>query len=250
VHELVPATRSGFDTDGALAPAVRTARLGFGLAGLIARGAFVAAGGRPGPDNPRPRGPALWAGAALGLAMEAERRAVDAAEALVSAGSSVARGAAGLPVVDGQVRRLDAWLLRWNAHARMQQRRNRAEAEAVVRRVVRQVTDAVLEHVDFGRVVDRIPINEIVEKVDVDSIIKRIDVAALVNGAVREMDLGGLIRESTEGVTAEAVDAVRSQTVKTDLFVSRLFDRVLFRKAPRDLTLSAPVMPEAPEGGT
>ena len=79
--------------------------------------------------------------------------------------------------------------------------------------------------------------DEIVDNIDIEAILSKIDIGTLVSSVVKEVDLGGIIRESTEGVTAEAVDAVRSQTVKTDVFVSRIVDRVLLRKTPRDLEL-------------
>jgi hypothetical protein len=250
VHgELVPVPRSALDTTSVLAPAARSARIGLGLAGLVAQGAYVAVAGRPRPDAAPERGPALWAGAALGLAMEAERRVLHTAESLLAAGSSAARGVSRLPVVQGPTSRFESWLVRWSAHARTQQRLNRAEAQAVLRRVVEQVTDAVLAHVDFARIVDQIPMNEIVDKIDVDAIISKVDVAGLVNEAMKEIDVGSLIRESTEGVTAEAVDVVRSQTVKSDLFVSRVVDRVLFRKTPRDLAVEGTTEPDPAEAG-
>jgi hypothetical protein len=255
VHgELVPVPRSALDTEGVFAPAVRTTRVGFGLAGLVARGAHVAVTGRARGETAAPQGPALWAGAALGLAMEAERRATGAAEALVSFGSAAARGVGQLPGVDDRVRRFEAWLLRWDAHARVQQRRNRAEADAVVRRVIEVVADFMLDHVDFAHIVERIPMDEIVDKIDIDAVMDHLDLGLIVDKAMKDIDLGGIIRESTEGVTAEAVDVVRSQTVKTDLFVSRIVDRVLFRKAPRDLGVgdgssTEPEPPHEPEPG-
>ena len=237
--ELVPVPRSSLDSSGAFAPAVRTARVGFGLAGLVARGAFAAVTGRLPSENRPPNGPALVAGATVGLAMEAERRAVDAAEAMVTAGALAVRSVAELPVVRGPARRFEAWLVRWDAHARVEQRTNRVDADDALRRVVQIVTDRLLDYVDFAHVVEQIPMEDIVDKIDVDAVIERLDLGSIIQTAMKEIDIGGLIRDSTEGVTAEAADVVRTQTVKTDLFVSRIVDRVLFRKNPRDLTVSA-----------
>jgi hypothetical protein len=240
VHgELVPVPRPAREVEGPLAPAVRTTRVGVGLAGLVARGAHQAVTGHQWGDTAAPRGPALVAGAALGLAMEAERRAADAAEAVATLGSTAARGVARLPGVDDRVRQFESWLLRWDAHARVQQRRNRSDADAVIRRVLEVVTDFLLAHVDIAHVVEQIPMDEIVDKIDIDAVMDRLDLGAIVDKAMKDIDIGGIIRESTEGVTAEAVDVVRSQTVKTDLFVSRMVDRVLFRKTPRDLDVHA-----------
>jgi hypothetical protein len=177
--------------------------------------------------------------------MEVERRALHAAERVVSAGSSAARGASRLPLVRTPAGRVDAWLVRWDTEARLQQRRNRADAEVFVKRVVRQVTDAVLAQIDFVDIVDHIPMDQIVDHIDIEAILSKVDIGTLVSSVVKEVDLGGIIRESTEGVTAEAVDAVRSQTVKTDVFVAKIVDRVLLRKTPRDLDLGEPD-PDAP----
>jgi hypothetical protein len=248
VHgELVPVPRPGLPAGGALASVGRTTRIGLGIAGLAVQGAHAVLAGRPRPEPGAPRGVALWAGAAFGITMEIERRTLHAVERAVSAGSAAARGASQLPGVRAPAGRFDAWLVRWNNEARLQQRRNRAEAEAVVHRVVRQVTDAVLAQIDFVHIVDQIPMDEIVDHIDMEAILSKIDIGTLVSGVVKEVDLGGIIRESTEGVTAEAVDAVRSQTVKTDLFVSRVVDRVLLRKTPRDLELTEPDADASPE---
>jgi hypothetical protein len=250
VHgELVPVPRSTLDVGGSFAPVARTARVGLGLMGLVAHGAYVAVGGRPRTDAVPDRGPALWAGAALGLAMEAERRAVRAAEAMVSAGSTAARGMSQLPVVKGPTSRFESWLVRWNARGRVQQRRNQAEADVVLRRTIQQVMDAVLDHVDFAHIVKRIPMDEIVENIDLEAIIQKMDIGSVIGVAMKEIDLAGIIRESTEGVTAEAVDVVRSQTVKSDVFVSRIVDRVMFRKTPRDLSLTEPTAPDGDGDG-
>ncbi len=71
------------------------------------------------------------------------------------------------------------------------------------------------------RIVEQIPIDEIAGAIDVEAIVQRID-------------LGGVIRESTASLTMEGVDAVRSQSVAVDEWTSRVVDRVLFRKRPRD----------------
>jgi hypothetical protein len=107
------------------------------------------------------------------------------------------------------------------------------------------VTDAVLAQIDFVDIVDHIPMDQIVDHIDIEAILSKVDIGTLVSSVVKEVDLGGIIRESTEGVTAEAVDAVRSQTVKTDVFVAKIVDRVLLRKTPRDLDLGEPD-PDAP----
>ena len=69
--------------------------------------------------------------------------------------------------------------------------------------IVQQVTENVIAQIDFVRVVEQIPIDDIVGTIDIEAIVQRID-------------LGGVIRESTMGLTTEAVDAVRAQGMTLD----------------------------------
>ena len=82
---------------------------------------------------------------------------------------------------------------------------------------------------DFARAAlqgatERIIINDIVASLDVEAIVARVD-------------LGGVIRESTANLTMETVDAVRSQGISLDQWTSRVVDKVLFRKQPRNVEL-------------
>ena len=54
---------------------------------------------------------------------------------------------------------------------------------------------------------------------------------------MQRIDLGGVIRESTMGLTTEAVDAVRSEGIAIDGWISRVVDKVLLRKEPRDVSV-------------
>ena len=110
----------------------------------------------------------------------------------------------------------------WNEVARREQHRNQAQASALIPVIVQQVTENVIAQLDFVRIVEQIPIDDIAGAIDVEAIVQRID-------------LGGVIRESTMGLTTEAVDAVRSQGIALDGWVARVVDKVLFRKEPRDV---------------
>ena len=114
------------------------------------------------------------------------------------------------------MRPLEDRLWNWNEVARREQARNRAEAAAVMPVLVQQVTENVIAQLDFVRIVRQIPVEDIVAQVDVEAIVARID-------------LGGVIRESTATVGAEAVDALRDQGMALDAFSARVVDRLLFR---------------------
>jgi hypothetical protein len=55
---------------------------------------------------------------------------------------------------------------------------------------------------------------------------------------VANVDLGGIVRESTTGLAGETVDAIRVQMMGLDLWTARVVDKVLRRKRPRDLVVS------------
>lgn len=113
---------------------------------------------------------------------------------------------------------------RLNEVARREQQANQQQASALIPVIVNQVTENVLAQLDFVRIVQQVPLDDIVSAIDIEEIVARVD-------------LGGVIRESTAGLTAEAVDALRSQGIALDDFASRLVDRVLFRGRPRDVTI-------------
>jgi hypothetical protein len=96
----------------------------------------------------------------------------------------------------------------------------------------REAAEAVLNQVVVG-VVDMIDMENLIEHVPIDKIVANVDVAGIVN----EVDLGGIVRESTTGLMGETADAVRVQVMGIDLFISRIVDKVLRRRSPRDLEL-------------
>jgi hypothetical protein len=54
---------------------------------------------------------------------------------------------------------------------------------------------------------------------------------------VGQVDLGGVIRESTTSLAGETVDAVRVGMMGLDLWTARVVDKILRRKQPRDLAV-------------
>ncbi|MFN8028512.1 MAG: hypothetical protein U0W40_19775, partial [Acidimicrobiia bacterium] len=111
-----------------------------------------------------------------------------------------------------------------NEVARREQQANQQQASALIPVIVNQVTENVLAQLDFVRIVEQVPLDDIVSAIDIEEIVARVD-------------LGGVIRESTASLTMETVDALRTQGIALDAFASRLVDRLLLRKQPREVTI-------------
>jgi hypothetical protein len=205
----------------------RSTRLGLGALGLAGRaaGSFFARVPDPSGTADAEPGPlSLLPGAVLGLAIEAERRAAKVVDAVADRTATVGRTVAQPAIVQRALRPVEDALWHWNEVARREQTRNQAQASALIPVIVQQVTENVIAQIDFVRVVQQIPVDDIAGAIDVEAIVQRID-------------LGGVIRESTMGLTTEAVDAVRSEAIAIDGWVSRVVDRVLLRKEPRDVAI-------------
>jgi hypothetical protein len=258
---LVPLPR-GVDGGGRLEPAEaldRATRIALGAAGLALAvlrallerpqpaGQEVRVAGATVTAAPRPAGMLrMLPAAALGLGLEAQRRSLDAATALgarlappLSAAARPAAALAGRPLAVAW-RRLD--LDGWAARGLAEQRRNQQAAAEATSRLVGAIVAAVLDEVDLNGVVARVDLDAIAARIDLDAIAARIDLNAIVASldlaglteqVIDEVDLGEIIRESSGSMATETVDALRVQGMRGDQLVSRLVDRVLFRKGER-----------------
>jgi hypothetical protein len=126
-----------------------------------------------------------------------------------------------LPVVGGPLR-----------HTRIQLVE---QLRIVVSVVGSQVVGLVLDEIDLTALVrDRVDVDAIAAQIDIDAIIARIDLIGLANEIIDGVDLPAIIRESTNTVTAEVMNDVRSQGQRADEVVSGFVDRMLGRdQAPR-----------------
>jgi hypothetical protein len=202
----------------------RSARLGLGALGLAGRAAGTIFARVPDPTDAGEAEPGLAAllpGAVLGLAIEAEKRAAALVDTVAARSSGAVKAAGEQPLVQRALHPLEDRLWRLNEVARREQQRNQAQASALIPLIVQQVTENVIAQLDFVRIVEQIPIDDIAAAIDIEAIVQRID-------------LGGVIRESTASLTMEGVDAVRTQSVTVDAWTSRVVDRILLRKQPRD----------------
>jgi hypothetical protein len=209
--------------------------------------------------------PRLLAAAALGLAVEAQRRSLDAAAAVADRVGWPLRALARpvVAVTRGSVAvarhhlDLDGWAARGLAEQRRAQeaaaRAVRTLMAALVAAVIDQMDldqvmarvdlDQVVARIDLDRIVGRIDPNqiaarieldEIVARVDIEAVLARVDLPGLTEQVIDEVDLGEIIRESSSTMATETVDALRAQGMRVDGLVSRIVDRILQRDGQRE----------------
>ena len=99
--------------------------------------------------------------------------------------------------------------------ARQREEVSRDDALDAVQAVMNQTIGAVLDMLDWDMLMQHVPLERVVANVD----------------------LGGVIRESTSGLAGETVDAVRVGMMGLDLWTARFIDKILRRKQPRDLVV-------------
>jgi hypothetical protein len=108
---------------------------------------------------------------------------------------------------------------------RRQDEAHRSEREN--RDNVAEAAESVLNRVVVG-VVDMLDMQQLI-----DHVVARVDLPEVID----EIDLAGVIRESTTGLGAETLNASRAGLMAMDLWSARLVDRILRRKEPRDLAV-------------
>jgi hypothetical protein len=219
----------------------------------------------PGPGTPDlAELPLLLAAAAFGLAVEAQRRSLDAAVAVAARLGSplgvLARPAVAFARGSVAVARHHLDLDGWAARGLAEQRRTREAAARTARALITALAAAVLDQldlddvvarVDLDRVVERIDLNQLAQRIDVDAIAARIDLDAVIarvdldavvarldlpgltEQVIDDIDLGEIIRESSSTMASETVDALRVQGMRADRLVSRVVDRILLRNGQR-----------------
>jgi hypothetical protein len=225
------------------------------------------------PPDGRADLPRLLAAAALGLAVEAQRRSLGTATAVATRVGSplriLARPALALAQGSVAVARHHLDLDRWAARGLAEQQRAREAAARAIRGVIAALAAAVLDEVDLDQVVARVDLDQILDRVDpneiaaridldelvdsvdidaiakridldavvarvdIDAILARVDLPALTEEVIDEVDLGEIIRESSSTMATETVDALRVQGMRVDGLVSRVIDRLLLREGQR-----------------
>ena len=227
--------------------------------------------------------PRLLAAAAFGLAVEAQRRSLDAAAAVAGRfgwplrvmarpAMAVARGSV---AVARHHLDLDGWAARGLAEQRraqevavkavgaliaalatavldeidLDQVLARIDLDRIVDRInpnqiaARIDLDKIVDRIDLDAIVDRIDLDVIVARVDIDAILARVDLPGLTEQVIDEVDLGEIIRESSSTMASVTVDALRVQGMHVDGLVSRIVDRILQREGQRQ---TGPIREELP----
>jgi hypothetical protein len=208
----------------------------------------------PVPDD-RINAPRLLAAAMFGLAVEAQRRSLHAADAVAGRFGRplrvLARPAMALARGSVAVARCHLDLDGWAALGLTEQQRAQEVAAKAVRALIAALAAAVLDEIDLDQVVARVDLDRIVDRVDpnqiaaridpdaivgrvdLDAVLARIDLPGLTEQLIDEVDLGEIIRESSSTMASESVDALRVQGMRVDGLVSRIVDRILLRDGQR-----------------
>ena len=141
---------------------------------------------------------------------------------------------------------------------------------AALDRLVPSIADAIIERIDINKIVleqvdlnlivnraldtldltqlviDRVDVNAIVAEADIDAVIDRVPIIPLANYVIDEIDLPQIIRDSTSGIAGDAMNTARRQSVGADDLVSRIADRIVFRRNGRKV--DAPGEPTSLKG--
>ena len=110
----------------------------------------------------------------------------------------------------------------------------RVDLDAIVQRID---VNEIAERLDLNAVASGIDINAVVARVDLDAIVSRIDVAGLAQEVIDDIDLPEIIRESSGSMASETVQEIRVLSINADRFVARLMDRILGRRARREVAV-------------
>jgi hypothetical protein len=103
--------------------------------------------------------------------------------------------------------------------------------------------DGIVGRLDVDRIADRIDVNKIAERIDVDAILERVDLddvverlnpVALAQRVIEEIDLATIIRESTGTLTEETLDGIRVRSMDADTSLARLVSKLGLRRRDED----------------
>ncbi len=243
--------RPGPPADGVSLAVRRASDVGVGFLSLsISGGQAIFDRFLPGavPANPHHESIARQIGrAATGIALVAESQALAACETLERLGQHAIGTARQVPVVRDVLVGIDSSMTRWAERGDAELERRQAVVTDFVAGALPALVDAVFERVDFTALAVRLPVAEIVaaldvnailevvdvntilRHVDVDALLARIDLGPIVAEVLTEVDVGGIVRESTGSITNDAVDGARLTAMRLDGFVARIADRILLR---------------------
>ena len=108
---------------------------------------------------------------------------------------------------------------------------------------LRRIVEDALDQLDLTQVVlDRVDLDAVVDAVELEPVIDRLPITDIAEYVIEQVDLPQIIRQSTGGVAADAMDAARLASYRTDVGVAQFVDRLIFR---RRRAVDAPGDPES-----
>ncbi len=183
------------------------------------------------PDTVRSLG--QWSATVLPSGIQAAMRQVDVQACVDAVLDAVDLDA----VVAGVVGRLDVDALVAGVVRRLDV--DAAVAQVLARLDLGAVSSAALDQLDLNQLVlDRIDLGRVIDaalqQVDLTQVVmEQVDLVTVAEYVVAEIDLPEIIRASTGSMASETVRGLRMQGVGADQAVTRVVDRVLFRRAER-----------------
>lgn len=117
----------------------------------------------------------------------------------------------------------------------------RLDVDAVLDRV--DLTGVVRERVDLDAVVREVDIDSVAARIDLDKIIERLDLPTLAQRVIDDIDLPGIIRESSGSMASEAVRGVRMHSIEADDAVANTLDRFLRHRRQAPAPATTPLSP-------
>jgi len=96
--------------------------------------------------------------------------------------------------------------------------------------VERLPINQVLASIDLNALLANVDLNRLLANVDLNALLAQVELGPVINDALKDLDFGSVIRESTAGVTTELRDVGRTGAMHGDLIVARVFDTVLRRR--------------------
>ena len=142
-----------------------------------------------------------------------------AAVEITSRSIRIARVVAPASIAEGPLDAVERHLGRRQDEAHRSEMENRDNVAEAAESVLNRVVVGVVDILDMQQLIDHV--------------VARVDLPEVID----EIDLAGVIRESTTGLGAETLDASRAGLMALDLWSARLVDRILRRKEPRDLAV-------------
>lgn len=182
----------------------------------------------------------------LGLAVDGQRRALDAAETVLAVGGAVARAGLRIGPVRALAARASRSALPARAHGRaVREISDRLTRDALPRYAAKAtgiVVDvvpidevvagvdvaALLDRIDVGALVDRVDVTRIIDRVDIRALIARVDVQEIIDrvdieALLDRIDIGAVVDRVDVG---KIIDRVDVQEIIDRVDVGTILDRV------------------------